>query len=52
MLFDTFAINLKCPVTDQAVRNSLQLFFRDCFRNKSFQIGDWLDNLPAEYDNT
>ena len=52
MLFDTLTVNLKCPVTGKLARNSVQLFFRNCFRDKAFQAGDLLDNLPAEYNNT
>lgn len=51
MLFDTLAINLKCPVTGKSARSSVQLFFQNCFRDKAFKVGDLLDNLPAEYDN-
>lgn len=49
---DTLAAKLECPETGQVVQQSIQIFFRDCYRDKSYNVGDLLDNLPPGYDNT
>ena len=51
-LFDALVAELECLATRKKEKQLIQIFFRDCYRDKTYHIGSTLDNLPPEYNNT